>query len=114
MYAVPLVWCAVSPAGYYYSFLVLLILLPWRDGAADRVRLLQMALLSLLGVAAYALEIASHDALPLMHRASTLLAVYFAVWLALEYARPRALRRFTGAAAPAAGDAAAVPALPKI
>ena len=117
MYAVPLVWCAVSPAGYYYSFLVLLILLPWRDGAADRVRLLQMALLSLLGVAAYALEIASHDALPLMHRASTLLAVYFAVWLALEYARPRALRRFTGAAgaaAPAARDASAVPALPKI
>ena len=114
MYAVPLVWCAVSPAGYYYSFLVLLILLPWRDGAADRVRLLQMALLSLLGAAAYALEIASHDALPLMHRASTLLAVYFAVWLALEYSRPRALRRSTGAATPAARDASAVPALPKI
>ena len=114
MYAVPLVWCAVSPAGYYYSFLVLLILLPWRDGAADRVRLLQMALLSLLGAATYALEIASHDALPLMHRASTLLAVYFAVWLALEYARPRALRRSTGAGAPAARDGSAVPALPKI
>src|SRR5204863_212364 len=30
MYAVPLVFCALSPAGYYYSFLVLLVLLPWR------------------------------------------------------------------------------------
>ncbi len=114
MYAVPLLWCAVSPAGYYYSFLVLLILLPWRDGTADRVRLLQMALLSLLGAAAYALEIASHDSLPLMHRASTLLAVYFAVWLALEYARRRALRRSTVAGAPAARDRSAIPALPKI
>ena len=28
MYAVPLVFCALSPAGYYYSFLVLLVLLP--------------------------------------------------------------------------------------
>lgn len=89
MYAVPLVWCAVSPAGYYYSLLVLLVLLPWRDGAADGARLLQMALLALLGAAGYALEIASADLLPLMHRASTLLALYFIVWLGLEYARLR-------------------------
>jgi hypothetical protein len=78
MYAVPLVWCAVSPAGYYYSLLVLLVLLPWRDGAADGVRLVQMALLAALGATGYALEIASQDFLPLMHRVSTLLALYFA------------------------------------
>jgi hypothetical protein len=89
MYAVPLVWCAVSPAGYYYSLLVLLVLLPWREGASDGVRLLQMALLAVLGAAGYALEIASHDFLPLMHRTSTLLGLYFAVWLGLEYARLR-------------------------
>src|SRR5207248_587412 len=39
MYAVPLVFVALSPAGYYYSFLVLLVLLAWRDGAADPLRL---------------------------------------------------------------------------
>jgi hypothetical protein len=89
MYAVPLVYCAVSPAGYYYSFLVLLVLLPWHHGTPDRPRLLGMALLALVGAASYALEIASHDHLPLFHGASTLIGAYFAVWLALEYARLR-------------------------
>jgi hypothetical protein len=113
MYAVPLVWCAVSPAGYYYSLLVLLVLLPWRDGAADPVRLLQMALLALLGAAGYGLEIASQDFLPLMHRVSTLLALYFAVWLALEYARRRVPRLAVSAPGPPP-RASAVRALPKI
>jgi hypothetical protein len=114
MYAVPLVWCAVSPAGYYYSLLVLLVLLPWREGAADGVRLLQMALLAVLGAAAYALEIASHDSLPLLHRVSTLLALYFAVWLVLEYARLRVpgLPRVPAPGAPPRGST--VGALPKI
>ena len=89
MYAVPLVWCAVSPAGYYYSLLVLLVLLPWRDGTVDGVRLIQMALLALVSAAGYALEIHSHDFLPLFHRVSTLLGLYFMVWLGLEYVRLR-------------------------
>jgi hypothetical protein len=112
MYAVPLVWCAVAPAGYYYSLLVLLVLLPWRDGAADGVRLLEMALLAVLGATAYGLEIASHDSLPLMHRASTLLALYFVVWLGLEYARLRVPGLPVAASAPRARGA--VGALPKI
>ena len=33
LYAVPLIFCALSPTGYYYSFFVLLVLLPWRGGA---------------------------------------------------------------------------------
>jgi hypothetical protein len=89
MYAVPLVYCAVSPAGYYYSFLVLLVLLPWHAGAPDRPRLLGMALLALVSAASYALEIVTHDHLPLFHGASTLLGLYLAVWLALEYVRLR-------------------------
>ena len=114
MYAVPLVWCAVSPAGYYYSLLVLLVLLPWHDGAADGVRLLQMALLAVLGAAGYALEIASHDFLPLMHRTSTLLALYLAVWLGLEYARRRGPGLLTMAAPSAPHEGSPVRALPKI
>jgi hypothetical protein len=89
VYAVPLVYCVVSLAGYYYSFLVLLVLLPWHAGAADRSRLLGMALLALVGAGSYALEIVSDDHLPLFQGASTLLAVYFGAWLALEYARLR-------------------------
>ena len=89
MYAVPLVYCAVSPAGYYYSFLILLVLLPWHHGATDRSRLLGMALLALVGAAGYALEIVSDDYLPLFHGASALIAAYFVVWLALEYLRHR-------------------------
>lgn len=114
MYAVPLVWCAVSPAGYYYSLLVLLVLLPWRDGAADRVRLLQMALLAGLGAAGYALEIGSHDLLPLMHRASTLLALYFLVWLGLEYVRFGVPRLQTLAPLRTAPGGPPVGAVPKI
>ena len=113
MYAVPLVWCAVSPAGYYYSLLVLLVLLPWRDGAADGVRLLQMALLAVLGATGYALEIASQDFLPLMHRVSTLLALYFVVWLGLEYARLR-VPRLAGTAPGLPPEGSAIRALPKI
>lgn len=88
-YAVPLIWCAVSPAGYYYSLLVLLVLLPWADGDVDAVRLIQMALLAVVNAAGYALEIHSHDFLPLFHRVSTLLGLYFMVWLGLEYIRRR-------------------------
>ena len=113
MYAVPLVWCAVSPAGYYYSFLVLLVLLPWRDGAVDRVRLIQMALLTLVSAAGFALEIQSHDFLPLFHRVSTLLGLYFMVWLGLEYVRRWSpdLRR---APHGAPGTGSPLHALPKI
>jgi hypothetical protein len=89
MYAVPLVYCAFSPAGYYYSFLVVLVLLPWHHGTADRPRLLGMALLALVSAGGYALEIASDDFLPLFHGAATLIGVYFVAWLALEYARLR-------------------------
>jgi hypothetical protein len=113
MYAVPLVWCAVSPAGYYYSLLVLLVLLPWRDGAVDGVRLIQMALLALVSAAGYALEIHSTDFLPLFHRVSTLLGLYFMVWLGLEYVRLRSpdLRR---APHGAPGTGSPLHALPKI
>jgi hypothetical protein len=108
MYAVPLVYCAVSPAGYYYSFLVLLVLLPWHAGAPDRPRLLGMALLALVGAAGYALEIATHDHLPLFHRASTLIGLYFAAWLALEYAR----LRVAGVGLPATAEGAHQDRLP--
>ncbi len=114
MYAVPLVWCAVSPAGYYYSLLVLLVLLPWRDGAADGVRLLQMALLALVSTAGYALEIHSHDGLPLFHRASTLLGLYFVVWLGLEYVRRRAPDPGPRVSRRPRDEAASLHALPKI
>jgi hypothetical protein len=87
MYAVPLVFCALSPAGYYYSFLVLLVLLPWRDGVADRVRLVAMALLTLVGAAAYAFEMASPDYFPLFYQVSLQLGVFFLFWLVLEYVR---------------------------
>ena len=101
MYAVPLVFVALSPAGYYYSFLVLLVLLPWRDGAADPVRLIAMGLLALLGAAGYGLEMASADLLPLFYNASIQLGLFFVVWLALEYAR---LARRPGRELPSAGD----------
>jgi hypothetical protein len=87
MYAVPLVYCVFSPAGYYYSFLVVLVLLPWHSGVVDRSRLLAIALLALVNVAGYAFEILSHDHLPLFHAVSALLGAYFVAWLALEYAR---------------------------
>src|SRR5207237_925449 len=87
MYAVPLVFCALSPAGYYYSFLVLLVLLPWRDGVADPVRLVAMGLLALVGAAAYAFEMASPDYFPLFYKVSIQLGVFFLFWLVFEYVR---------------------------
>jgi hypothetical protein len=86
MYAVPLVFVALSPAGYYYSFLVLLVLLPWQEGA-NPVRLVEMALLALASAAGYAFEIASHEYLPLFYRATLEIGLFFVVWLGLEYAR---------------------------
>jgi hypothetical protein len=87
MYAVPLVFFALSPAGYYYSFLVLLVLLPWRDGAPDPVRLVAMGLLTFVGAAGYAFELASADLLPLSYNASIQLGLFFLLWLAFEYVR---------------------------
>src|SRR5262249_47791353 len=48
MYAVPLIFLLLSPTGYYYSFLVLLVLLPWEQGQVSRISLLQMAVLTAL------------------------------------------------------------------
>src|SRR5262249_56222333 len=36
MYAVPLIYCGLSLSGYYYSFLVLLVLLPWEPPTGIR------------------------------------------------------------------------------
>ena len=87
LYTVPLLFIALSLSGYYYSFLVLLLLLPWRDGAADSVRLLEIALLAAMMAAAYAVEAVSSEMLTFFSAVSLELALYFAVWIGLEYAR---------------------------
>lgn len=87
LYMVPLLYIALSPTGYYYSFLILLMLLPWRDGAAESLRLLEMALLAAMMAAAYALEAGSSEMLTFFSAVSLQLALYFALWLGLEHAR---------------------------
>jgi hypothetical protein len=90
MYAVPLIFWATSATGYYYSFLVLLVLLPWARGMPDRVRLLEMALLTAVMAGLYAVEVASPDLVPLYWGASLQMAVFFVLWLGFEHARARA------------------------
>lgn len=87
MYAVPLIFWGLTATGYYYSFLVLLILLPWHGGRPDRVRLLEMTLLTVIMAVSYAREAISPDLVPLYYGASLSLALFFLVWLAFEYAR---------------------------
>jgi hypothetical protein len=87
MYAVPLVFCALSLSGYYYSFLVLLVLLPWRDGRADPLRLVEMALLTAIMAVGYGFELVPNEPFPLFHAASMQLALFFLLWLGFEYAR---------------------------
>jgi hypothetical protein len=87
MYAVPLIFWGLAPTGYYYSFLVLLVLLPWRDGVPDRVRLLEMVLLTTVMAAIHAFEVTSPDLIPLYYQASIAMAVFFVLWLGFEYAR---------------------------
>jgi hypothetical protein len=110
MYAVPLLFCAVSLSGYYYAFLVLLVLLPWERGRVSAVSVLQMALLSLVTAASFVFELIWQDLLPVFNAAGIQLALFFVLWLAFEYARLTA----TGArvvSVPADGTlSAAVPA----
>jgi hypothetical protein len=87
MYAVPLIFWGLAPTGYYYSFLVLLVLLPWRDGLPDRVRLLEMILLTAVMAVIHAFEVVSPDLIPLYYQASIAMAVFFVLWLGFEYAR---------------------------
>jgi hypothetical protein len=86
-FAVPLVFCAFSLTGYYYSFLALLVLLPWREGRADRISAVEMALLSVIMACAYAFELASAEILPLFYQASIQLGLFLALWTVLEYVR---------------------------
>ena len=108
MYAVPLIFFALTPAGYYYSFLVLLVLLPWRDGRADPVRLVSMGLLTLVGAAAYASELRSRHFVPVFYNATLQLGVFFAAWLGLEY-----LRLARAGRASSDADERAIPAIPR-
>jgi len=87
MYAVPLIFCALSPAGYYYSFLVLLVLLPWQRGSTDSARLIGMALLAVVTAVSYAFELASDELFPLFYQASIQMGLFFLFWLGFEYAR---------------------------
>ena len=92
MYAVPLVFCGLSLTGYYYSFLVLLVLLPWQDGRTDPLRLVEMALLTAIMAVGYGFELVYDELLPLFQAASTQLALFFLLWLGFEYARGRPAR----------------------
>lgn len=87
MYAVPLIFWGLAPTSYYYSFLVLLILLPWHDGLPDRVRLLETVLLTTVTAGIHAFEVTSPDLIPLYYQASIAMAVFFVLWLGFEYAR---------------------------
>jgi hypothetical protein len=102
MYVVPLLFWALSPTGYYYSFLVLLVLLPWAEGTPDRVRLLEMALLTAIMAVLYALEVASPDLVPLYWAASINMAVFFTLWLGFEYVRLTTARSAAGCRAESA------------
>src|SRR6185312_10987775 len=53
MYAIPLIYCALSLASYYYAFLSLLVLLPWEEGWTDSLRLVQGAFLILITAISY-------------------------------------------------------------
>jgi hypothetical protein len=102
MYAVPLLYGALSPTGYYYGFLVLLVLLPWRAGRAEGVSLVEMALLAGVMAVAYAFEAVSGELLTFFAAVSLQLGLYFVLWIGFEYARC-----FRGRAARPAADVTA-------
>lgn len=88
MYAVPLIFCALSLSGYYYSFLLLLVLLPWEPGnGIQQVSLLEITMLAGFTAASYAFEFVSPDFLSLFYQASIQLGLFFLVWVGLEYVR---------------------------
>jgi hypothetical protein len=87
MYAVPLIYCALSPTGYYYGVLVLLVLLPWGAGRAEGIRLVEMALLAGVMAVCYAFEAVSSELLTFFATVSLQLALYFTLWIGFEYAR---------------------------
>ena len=89
MYAVPLIYCAISLASYYYVFLALLVLLAWEGGRTDSVRLIEAVSLTVITAVSYAFEIGSPDFVPLFYKVSIQMGLFFLVWLAFEYARLR-------------------------
>jgi len=91
MYAVPLIYCAFSLASYYYAFLALLVLLPWAVGRTDSLRLVQCAFLIVITAISYAFELGSDGFLSLFYKVSIQMGLFFAVWIAFEYARLRSV-----------------------
>jgi hypothetical protein len=90
MYAIPLIYCGLSLASYYYAFLALLVLLPWEEGRPDSLRLVQGAFLILITAISYVFELGSDGFLSLFYKVSIQMGLFFAVWLAFEYVRLRA------------------------
>ena len=84
-FAVPLIFCALSLTGYYYSFLVLLLLLPWHESRARQVSVLEMALLCVIMACTYAFELASAE--HLFYQASIQLGLFLILWTVFEYVR---------------------------
>jgi hypothetical protein len=87
MYGVPLIYCAFSPSGYYYSFLVLLVLLPWESGSVNIISLVEMIVLVVIMTVLFAFDFILTDMLPLFNAATIQLGVFLLLWLLFEYAR---------------------------
>lgn len=87
MYAAPLVFCLFATSGYYYSFLVLLVLLPWCRSRASAVSLIEMGFLTAVMVASEIFRLTTGDMLTTFNAASIQLALFFVLWLGCEYVR---------------------------
>lgn len=90
MYAVRLIYCALSLASYYYAFLALLVLLPWDERRTDSVCLVEAFSLTVITAVSYAFEINSAHFLPLFYKASIQMGLFLLVWLVFEDARRHA------------------------
>ena len=60
---------------------MLLVLLPWPEGRADPLRLVEMALLTAIMAVGFGFELTSDEMLPLFYAASMQLALFFLLWL---------------------------------
>ena len=82
-----MIYCAFSPSGYYYSFLVLLVLLPWESGSVNIISLVEMIVLVVIMTILFAFDFVLTDMLPLFNAATIQLGVFLLLWLLFEYAR---------------------------
>lgn len=86
-YGTILIFLLMTPANYYYSFLVLFILAPFTEKGIHKIDLIKIGMLLAITLSSYLFEQQSAEMLPLYYKVSIQIGIFLSLSLLLDFVR---------------------------